>query len=102
MGRYLGYVGLNNRRKRVHEVEHSNCEGGAVNRGANRKKGRSVNARENGISTGERECWSLCNVNTLLGYRKYQENYEISYQVIFGKDVGTHFFRKRNLFCIEN
>uniref|UniRef100_A0A6C0F2R1 Uncharacterized protein n=1 Tax=viral metagenome TaxID=1070528 RepID=A0A6C0F2R1_9ZZZZ len=72
MGRYLGYVGLNNRRKRVHEVEHSNCEGGAVNRGANRKKGRSVNARENGISTGERECWSLImhNVNMPMGREK--------------------------------
>ena len=73
MGRYLGYVGLNNRRKGVSGlVRHSNCEGGAVNRGANRKEWRSENAGENGISTGERECWSLImyNVNIPMGREK--------------------------------
>ena len=33
--------------KRGHEVDHSNCEGGAVNRGANRKEWRSENVGEN-------------------------------------------------------
>jgi len=72
MGRYLGYVDLNNRRKGVSGVRHSNCEGGAVIWGANQKKGRSANARENGISTGERECWSLImhNVNMPMGCEK--------------------------------
>lgn len=71
-GRHLGYVGLNNRRKGVLLVRHSNCVGGAVIQGANWKKGRSVNARENGISTGERECWSLLmyNVNIPMDREK--------------------------------
>ena len=53
-------------------MRHSNCEGGAVNRGANRKKGRSVNAKESGKPTGERECWSLImyNVNIPMGREK--------------------------------
>jgi hypothetical protein len=38
-----------------HEDDHSNCEGGAVNRSANRKEWRSENAGENGILTSERE-----------------------------------------------
>ena len=35
-------------RERDYEVNHSNCEGGAINRGANRKEWRSENAGENG------------------------------------------------------
>jgi len=29
-----------------------------------------TNAGENGKSTSERECWSLCNVKYIVGFRK--------------------------------
>jgi len=54
------------REKGIVVDSHSNCVGGAINRCATGKE--SENAGENGISNGEREIWSLYNVNVVLGF----------------------------------
>jgi len=56
------------------------ADGGAINRGANRKEWRSENVGENDISTGERECWSLImyNVNIPVGHEKTKNSVRLA------------------------